>query len=64
MKPILYDMGFFCVIFEVIYLQTQKSGILEAILNSLNNVSKGGQRGGGVIIGKNILLVYFMFQSI
>ena len=47
MKPILYDMGFFCVIFEVIYLQTQKSGILEAILNSLNNVSKGGQRGGG-----------------
>ena len=64
MKPILYDMGFFCVIFEVIYLQTQKSGILEAILNSLNNVSKRGQRGGGVIIGKNILLVYFMFQSI
>jgi hypothetical protein len=29
-----------------------------------NNVSRGEQRGGGVIIGGNILLVYFMFQSI
>ena len=38
--------------------------ILEAAMNSLNNVSRVEQRGGWVIIGKNILLVYFMFQSI
>ena len=32
---------------KTIYIQTQRTeGILEAILNSLNNVSRGEQRGG------------------
>ena len=56
MKHILYDVGFYFLWFLRM--------ILEAILNSLNNVSRGEQRGGGVIIGENILLVYFMFRSI
>ena len=53
MKHILYDMGFnFC------------RAILEAILNSLKKIAEEKTEEGWVIIGKNILLVYFMFQNL
>ena len=56
MKHILYDMGFY-------FLWFMKE-IFKLILKSLINVSWREHKGGGVIIVKNILLVYFMFQSI
>ena len=66
MKHILYDMGFYFLWFmKTIYIQTQRTQwILESILNSLNNVSKGKQRGGVGHNWEKYLLGYFMFQSI
>jgi hypothetical protein len=59
MKHIMYDMWFYFLWFnKTICIQTQRTQwILEAILNSLNNVSRGEQREGGVIIGKHILVL-------
>ena len=64
MKHNLYDMGLYWLWFmKTIYIYKPKDPKGSKSEKS-NNISKWGHKGGGVIIGKNILLVYFMFQTI